>query len=59
MRIAATVGLQDEAFRVPETEWPAVRDELLDATRDPRGAIRNRATVTLASASRSSSFAAG
>ena len=47
MRIAAIVGLQDEALRVPETEWPAVRDELLDATRDPRGVIRNRATVTL------------
>lgn len=48
MRIAALVGFQERGpVRVPDDEWPAVRDELLDAARDPRAAIRSRATVTL------------
>ncbi len=48
MRIAAIVGLQDAGgVRMSDVVWPAVRNELLDALRDPRPAIRNRATVTL------------
>lgn len=48
MRIAAIVSLAGtETVRVSDVEWPAVRDELIEATRDPQRAIRNRATVTL------------
>lgn len=48
MRIAALAGMQGTSVKVPAADWPGVRDDLLSALGDPRAAIRNRATVTLA-----------